>query len=347
LLRGGYAPHSTAGRKLLAHELTHTLQQKNGAGVQASGPISRPGDPAERQADAMADRLVEGGKAPLAMIEVQTVPAVQRKEPPAAKACARPPEDYTGVGPAGPTQAFQAEVASINVGPAPAATLDLFQRLLMTYGLSGVEIYVYHLLERMWARSGPQPVDQFAERFFYRIYLEYRSRMFQGDPVADRALLIAGVVLVEQERLHAESKRFLACYEEQATEMAKGALDESEERVTGELKHYFGSWLGRFLPGSDDDIEGRSDVEDAASLRGLGIAAEGLAKRRNAVIAANAAYRNAVHTPSLRLAERQPIDDAQARADRDYTIFRGQVVPVFPVLEEVSSPVIHPLHGRG
>lgn len=61
---GAYQPGTTAGRRLLAHELTHTVQQRGAArGGAGLGPqsVSRPGDALEREADAMADRIVGGG----------------------------------------------------------------------------------------------------------------------------------------------------------------------------------------------------------------------------------------------------------------------------------------------
>ena len=50
--RGQYAPHTSAGRTLLAHELAHVLQQRSGASLPPG--VSRPNDPAERQADQSA-----------------------------------------------------------------------------------------------------------------------------------------------------------------------------------------------------------------------------------------------------------------------------------------------------
>lgn len=54
--RGEYNPGSSDGQRLLAHELTHTVQQ---AGASASGPliVSTPGDPLEREADQAADSV--------------------------------------------------------------------------------------------------------------------------------------------------------------------------------------------------------------------------------------------------------------------------------------------------
>jgi hypothetical protein len=61
---GRYAPDTNTGRRLLAHELTHTIQQTNSAGVTtaATGPpvVSRPEDASEHEAEAIADRVVSG-----------------------------------------------------------------------------------------------------------------------------------------------------------------------------------------------------------------------------------------------------------------------------------------------
>jgi hypothetical protein len=51
--QGAYDPGSSGGRELLAHELTHVVQQ-GGAGIQAKLSVSQPGDPLEREADEAA-----------------------------------------------------------------------------------------------------------------------------------------------------------------------------------------------------------------------------------------------------------------------------------------------------
>ncbi|WP_217913359.1 DUF4157 domain-containing protein [Miltoncostaea marina] len=53
---GEHRPGTRDGDRLLAHELTHVAQQRGGP---ANGPmaVSEPGDPAEREADAVADGL--------------------------------------------------------------------------------------------------------------------------------------------------------------------------------------------------------------------------------------------------------------------------------------------------
>lgn len=67
--RGAYDLATLAGRRLVAHELTHVAQQQRGGppGLQGKLTVSRPGDTAEREADATADNLaplLDGSTAP-------------------------------------------------------------------------------------------------------------------------------------------------------------------------------------------------------------------------------------------------------------------------------------------
>ncbi|GAA1532031.1 DUF4157 domain-containing protein [Nocardioides humi] len=66
--RGAYDPSSTAGRTLLAHELTHVVQQRNGPveGTPVGGgvSVSDPSDRFEREASANAEAVM-GAPAPV------------------------------------------------------------------------------------------------------------------------------------------------------------------------------------------------------------------------------------------------------------------------------------------
>lgn len=61
---GAYDPHSTSGKELLAHELTHVVQQGTGQVTHsASGmTVNAPGDAFEQQADQEARKLVHGDR---------------------------------------------------------------------------------------------------------------------------------------------------------------------------------------------------------------------------------------------------------------------------------------------
>jgi len=58
---GEFAPRTHGGRRLLAHELTHVLQQQ--AGCHTGSRISEAGDAFEQHADAVADRAAAGDSA--------------------------------------------------------------------------------------------------------------------------------------------------------------------------------------------------------------------------------------------------------------------------------------------
>jgi hypothetical protein len=60
---GQFAPHTSQGRRVLAHELAHTVQQSAGGDSQRVAPlrISDPADAAEREASDIADRVMVGG----------------------------------------------------------------------------------------------------------------------------------------------------------------------------------------------------------------------------------------------------------------------------------------------
>ena len=85
---GQYAPASNAGRRLIAHELTHVLQQSSGA-ASASGAglgIGPADDSLERQADAVAGSVTAPAVAAPRRVALSAAsPSVQRQ--PAAGSC--------------------------------------------------------------------------------------------------------------------------------------------------------------------------------------------------------------------------------------------------------------------
>lgn len=77
---GAYQPGSTGGQELLAHELTHVVQQASGAvGGGDRMTVNAPGDRFEQQADAVARQVFQPGAA-----EIQRQPeeeaSLQRQE---------------------------------------------------------------------------------------------------------------------------------------------------------------------------------------------------------------------------------------------------------------------------
>ncbi len=58
---GQYEPGTKRGTRLLAHELTHTVQQTGAAGSRVNTPMSSTADPLEREAEAVAERASSSG----------------------------------------------------------------------------------------------------------------------------------------------------------------------------------------------------------------------------------------------------------------------------------------------
>jgi hypothetical protein len=84
---GAYQPGSSSGRELLAHELTHVVQQSGGAQANASSAgggvqrqqltVSQPGDKYEREADQVAQAVIHQEQRAPSMSEA--APSMQRE----------------------------------------------------------------------------------------------------------------------------------------------------------------------------------------------------------------------------------------------------------------------------
>ena len=60
---GQFAPQTPSGQRLMAHELTHTVQQNQTAGLQTKLQVGPASDQYERQADSIADQVTGGRSA--------------------------------------------------------------------------------------------------------------------------------------------------------------------------------------------------------------------------------------------------------------------------------------------
>jgi Domain of unknown function (DUF4157) len=76
---GKYDPGSNEGRKLLAHELTHVVQQRD-APPKQDLTLSDPGDASERQASAVADAVTSKPAPSAASVARQEAPAEEEEE---------------------------------------------------------------------------------------------------------------------------------------------------------------------------------------------------------------------------------------------------------------------------
>jgi hypothetical protein len=133
---GKYAPATPSGRHLLAHELTHVLQQQRAENLEQTGgqsaTISQPaqsalvvgttGDSYEQEADRVARRVVEGG------IETHPFPifaeasrSVQRQQPAPA------PQPAAPVVPVAPNQAQQTAIDAARAAAAIRTQIALMR----------------------------------------------------------------------------------------------------------------------------------------------------------------------------------------------------------------------------
>lgn len=106
---GRYQPDSTDGRRTLAHELTHVVQQRQGPvdGTAAPGgvQISHPDDPFEREAESVADRVMASPEPtpPTTDPTPSAAPAPVPTEAPVQRQAAEEEEEEAGPAAAEPT----------------------------------------------------------------------------------------------------------------------------------------------------------------------------------------------------------------------------------------------------
>jgi hypothetical protein len=94
---GRWAPDTKSGRRTLAHELAHVVQDRRG--VTPSSGVSAPADASEREAERVADQLtgpgaagasVRLGASPIATVQRQQAPGRGASPPPPSAASAIP-----------------------------------------------------------------------------------------------------------------------------------------------------------------------------------------------------------------------------------------------------------------
>lgn len=121
---GAYRPDSPEGRRLLAHEVAHTLQPEGGPA--RSGPVSHPGDPAELAAARAADAVAAGA----APARLGSRPAgVVHRQAEDEEAAPQPVPDMSGTGEVTEVQAM----ASVNL---PGLTTASFASSYSTTGMT-------------------------------------------------------------------------------------------------------------------------------------------------------------------------------------------------------------------
>ena len=117
---GEFAPSTMSGRRILAHELTHVLQQRGGSAHHPTGiqslALGTAGDVYEQEADRIAQSVMENGAPVRGSVSTAQPAVVQRQPPPPAQpAPAQPPAP---VPPVAPNQTQQATIETARAAAA-------------------------------------------------------------------------------------------------------------------------------------------------------------------------------------------------------------------------------------
>src|SRR5260221_11831058 len=75
---GRYAPHTGAGKRLLAHELTHVVQQRTATADAGSLSIASAQGP-EREADQIAETIISSQRPPKTLLDATSQTTLARK----------------------------------------------------------------------------------------------------------------------------------------------------------------------------------------------------------------------------------------------------------------------------
>ncbi|WP_457651877.1 eCIS core domain-containing protein [Rhodocaloribacter sp.] len=102
-----FAPDTPEGKRLLAHELTHTIQQKTGSATPDGLTVSHPGDRAEKEAQATAHAVMQA----------------RSTSPPSLRSPQIARDDLGGGASPAPPSPAPAPTAPSPAAPAPAASL--------------------------------------------------------------------------------------------------------------------------------------------------------------------------------------------------------------------------------
>jgi hypothetical protein len=137
---GQFTPHTTAGRRLLAHELAHTVQQGGDAPPAPSLRIEEPGSVVEREANEAAERIGEGTPYSPKLSQGQTL---ARQGPAPVPGPGFPPSPPPPPAPSGPIIS-----ASEEWGPETRRSCDNIFRWRVRWNTTGRDGFIVQEINR-------------------------------------------------------------------------------------------------------------------------------------------------------------------------------------------------------
>ncbi|MEH1867450.1 MAG: DUF4157 domain-containing protein [Nostoc sp.] len=257
--RGYYQPQSHEGQKLIAHELTHTVQQRNNVTSLQNKAISSSNDAAEREAEAMSESLTSQMIAPVATL---TNAVLQRQEDSAKDSAKDSTKDVDQI--AIPAGVIPATGLIKKIPPGAGTETITFEGVLLSTNTE----FARWQLEQMIVSSGENGTESFVNRLVQtpqndqqqldsnKKLTEDLSKYAPGDvsgaPLPqstvsetehriqnqDLTRSIAKVVQSEFEKLQNDNKKTLSDFEHEGEIALSNMLTQSELRVMTEASHY-------------------------------------------------------------------------------------------------------------
>lgn len=128
--KGEYNPSTQDGKELLAHELTHVVQQRGHSANREAGSVNQAGDKFEEEADRVANAVMRGEQVPV--VNRSAVPSFQRQPRPGGPAQQIPgaidlKRDPHGGLPSGITYAFDAAAHELTLQGPPQMSVSSIQ----------------------------------------------------------------------------------------------------------------------------------------------------------------------------------------------------------------------------
>jgi Domain of unknown function (DUF4157) len=253
---GKYAPEVRDGQRLLAHELTHVVQQRGasapaagmaqaeggvGGAIHAKLSVSQPGDPDEQEADHVTDQVMRmATPAPIG-----SAPGPLPARAPSLRRIARDKGAQAAPAPASPVLLGFVEDEKCYVPKGPTTT---FEGILLA---SNTE-YLDEVLRNYIAKHGESAASDFVKRFRNKVAEDAerlpgggaaedpaeRTVEKYGTPEQKNAKQIAPILDQALATRLAKNKQWLVRFEAKANEVVLGMLQESEDRVNQERIRY-------------------------------------------------------------------------------------------------------------
>jgi hypothetical protein len=364
---GMYAPNGTDGKRLLAHEVAHVVQQSSGRqptiALKSSSSviIGAPDDPLEAEADSAAEAFVHSNteeeanrKRPLNEVD-QSV--IQRQTAPQSSPAATPAKGaVASYGPVGPTMTFEGVLLAAN-----GEYLDqVLSDYIAKHGESEARAFDWRL--RMSAaeqvdKSEIEDMDLEAPQQYVASHLD----SFAHQPNEAK---IAVAVSRKLSEIFESNRKWLADFEAKANEVVLGMLDESEDRVNQERIRYGIGWKDIeeeiTRPAGLGDVTYKRRVtqysmQDTPGSRALAQAATGILTRKHKFDEADsqmvefgrsshrdaigelAAYRIGQGADDPAIIRLNELRAVRNHAKRDLDVFIAQKTAEFPILAAYAS----------